>query len=200
MSFHLLKTVVIFAHPDDELLWTGGFLLRYKERLQIDFICLTAPFNISRIYGLINLDRYFKTGKIICLGFEDDPAVYREGADLQFDDGWIEALNFDDYGLILSHNKEGEYGHPHHAYVHQTLKNRGISFISFGHSKSCDFKINLSPEEIKRKQEVMRDLYSVEVKRRLTRHSYWDTNQEKFKFEGPREDFLVAKEFLNLST
>jgi hypothetical protein len=193
-----IKTLLVFAHPDDEILWMGGFLLKYGKFLKIDFICITAPFNISRIAGLLKLDLYFDTGKIVCLGYPDDPAVYREGAPFQFDDSWVDALDFDKYDLIFSHNENGEYGHPHHKYAHDTLKKYSAPFISFGQEECFDFSIRLEPELIKKKQGILKELYQGEVCRCLPHHPYWSTDQEGFKFEGPKERFPAIKKLLKM--
>ncbi len=183
----MIKTLVVFAHPDDEVLWAGGFLIRYRKVMQVDFVRLTLPFNIHRISGLMKLDRYFNVSKVMCLGFEDDPDVYRKGKPFSFYEGWVDAIDFKKYHIILSHNENGEYGHPHHIFVHNTLKRRSIPFISFGHKEGEDFGIILTPREVRLKQRILEDLYTEEVKRCLTKFSYWNTPVERYKFEGKFE-------------
>ncbi len=158
--------------------------MRYRERLKLDFICLTSPFNRPRIAGLLRLDAYFPGSRVICLGYPDDPAVVREGAPFDFDDSWMEGIDFPGYPLIFSHNRHGEYGHPHHIYLHQALKSRGIPFISFGHHGDYHFALQLSPQQIQEKQDIIRKLYGIETRRLLPSHSYWDCGYEDFRLEG----------------
>ena len=36
-----------------------------------------------------------------------------------------------DYDLLLSHGDAGEYGHPHHLFLHRILKDLGRPFVAF---------------------------------------------------------------------
>ena len=177
------KTLILFAHPDDELLWMGGTLLKYRDRLKIDFACLTIPFNKPRVKGLFRLDRFCDTGVIMCLGYEDNTAVWREGAEVDFDDIWLDCIDFDKYDLIFSHNMHGEYYHPHHIFIHNSLKQRAIPFISFGHLRETQWTVNLTEEEVKRKQDAIRDLYYSEFDRCMHKFTYWRTQTERFRME-----------------
>jgi hypothetical protein len=181
------KILVLFAHPDDEILFMGGTLLKYRDKMKIDFACLTVPFNKARLKGLFRLGDYFDTGSIMCLGYEDDPAVWREGAELKFDDTWVDCLDFSKYDAVFSHNQYGEYYHPHHIYIHETLKRREISFYSFGHLGQYDCVVELSPGEISDKQKVLKELYPSEFSRCIHKFSYWRTDLERFRFEGQKQ-------------
>ena len=36
-----------------------------------------------------------------------------------------------DYDLVVSHGAAGEYGHPHHRFLHRILKDLGLAFVAF---------------------------------------------------------------------
>ena len=187
------RILLLFAHPDDELLWMGGTLLKFRDNFSIDFVCLTIPFNKPRVKGLFYLDRYFDTNLVFCLGYEDDTAVWREGAEVDFDDLWLDCIDFGKYDLIFSHNQYGEYYHPHHIYIHNKLKENNIPFISFGHLGEFDFAVNLEKKDIEKKQDAIRDLYYSEFDRCMHKFSYWKTKKERFRFEtdeGTKRSFL----------
>lgn len=173
------------AHPDDELLWMGGTLLRYSQNFRVDFACLTVPFNIPRLKGLFGLEDYFDTGLIICLGYEDDTAVWKEGAGFRFDPVWAESIDFSRYDIVFSHNVHGEYYHPHHVYIHNTLKERSIPFVSFGHLRDWDFIVELSNRDREEKQSALKLLYFSEYTRNLRKFTYWNTIVERFRLEVP---------------
>lgn len=187
------KTLILFAHPDDELLWMGGTLLKYRDRFEIDFACLTMPFNKPRIKGLFRLDRFFNTDVIMCLGYEDNTAVWREGAEVDFDDIWLDCIDFDKYDLIFSHNEFGEYYHPHHVFIHSRLKEKGIPFISFGHLGETRWTVELTEEEVRRKQDAIKDLYYSEFDRCMHKFTYWKTRKERFQMEIPEEDSGIRR-------
>ncbi|MCD4784785.1 MAG: PIG-L family deacetylase [Candidatus Eremiobacteraeota bacterium] len=182
------RILMICAHPDDELLWMGGTLLKYRENFKVDFACLTMPFNRSRVKGLFRIERHFNTGVILCFGYEDDTAVWREGVNFDFDDQWLDCLDYEKYDLIFSHNRYGEYYHPHHIYIHNRLKEKGIPFISFGHLEFSDFYVNLDDKERSEKQNLLMELYPSEYERSFHKFTYWHTNIERFRFEIPDEN------------
>lgn len=188
------RILIIHAHPDDEVLWMGGTLLKYRERFLVDFACLTIPFNKPRLKGFFGLERYFDTGVLMCLGYEDDTAVWREGAPCDFDDIWLECLALEKYDLIFSHNRHGEYYHPHHVYIHDTLKKNRVPFISFGHLGEFDFAVDLSDNDIARKQAIITDLYHSEFSRAIYKFSYWRVSREMFRYEVPNDDPALRRE------
>jgi len=190
----MYKILVLHAHPDDELVWMGGTLIKYKDILEVDFVCLTFPFNKPRIAGFMNLDRYFNAKRMICLGFEDDPAVYREGKDFFFDDSWMEGIDFSRYDLVFSHNQKGEYHHPHHLYLNFTLRKFDIPFISWGHVGERDFSIHLEPQHKEEKIKIISDLYILEYDRVLKGFAHLWTQDENFVIHGCDKK-LVAEIF-----
>lgn len=102
------RVAVIVAHPDDETMWAGGLLARYGNKAHV--LCCSTP----------------KTDKIRAEKFYDACAVYGaqatvravtdEGPGVPLDLRHINLIEFD---AIVTHNADGEYGHPHHKEVHR---------------------------------------------------------------------------------
>ena len=117
-----MKAVCIVAHPDDCIIFGLGYILAHPE---YDWrICyLTYRHNTPR--GKEISAFWFKRGIIVdFLGFIDDPRDLRNNH-LSFDP--IMACNFiqseiASADLVLTHNKDGEYGHIHHKFVHECCK------------------------------------------------------------------------------
>ena len=110
------QNVMFVAHPDDELLW-GGKHLRAGDYL---VVCLSRGDDKVR---RAEFEKVLEaTGdKGLILSYPDKILNWR--ADWKFWQGKIEAdvvsiLQYKDWELVVSHNAQGEYGHPHHKMAH----------------------------------------------------------------------------------
>jgi LmbE family N-acetylglucosaminyl deacetylase len=113
------KILVIVAHPDDELIWMGGTLLRHKDKRDWNttVLCLTRKSDSDRN------PKFFKVAKE--LGVEAH--IY------DFDDTTSEPWNPSEvikiikkfsnkvYDIVFTHGKNGEYGHPHHKLINKII-------------------------------------------------------------------------------
>jgi SAM-dependent methyltransferase len=130
------KIAVIVAHPDDEILWCGGLLIRNKG---FDVICCSIPYrDPERVLG------FFKAMKMLghhpfLLPFSE------ESANTPLKN--LNLISLQDYEIIITHNEQGEYGHLHHQQVNQHITQnffKKIYSFGFGNGKIvCE----LSPEE-----------------------------------------------------
>ncbi len=111
------EVLVIVAHPDDELIWMGGMLLRHKSDWNTKVICLTRASDKDRN------PKFKKACKILGVkGLIYDLDDYSEKK-------WNEQEVIKiikkhcnkSYDIVFTHGKNGEYGHPHHKEIHKII-------------------------------------------------------------------------------
>lgn len=115
------KKLMIVAHPDDETLWGGAHLLEDDYLV----VCITCGNNKSRVkefkktMGVTN-DQY------IMLGYPDKVfgirSNWKQEETLIYND-LRKIIELKDWKLIVTHNKEGEYGHIHHIKSNKIVTN-----------------------------------------------------------------------------
>jgi LmbE family N-acetylglucosaminyl deacetylase len=114
--------VLIVAHPDDESLWCCGRVL--AERGKWDLICVSHPIADPK-----RVEQFWNATQI--LGFRN--VWLGAGRDLDATtpiDVQLPPLNH--YGVVLTHNERGEYGHMHHKQVHAAVKMQRHDLVCFG--------------------------------------------------------------------
>lgn len=138
------RPVVVIAHPDDESLWCAGLLIRYPKDWEV--ICCTIPGRDP-----IRAELFLRA----CEKLGARGRVLNQVESNRHRMSFLE-LNLDEYDLIVTHNRDGEYGHPHHKEVHEHITakypNKTICIGYRTHRSSvCDFEIRLTPDECKKK-------------------------------------------------
>lgn len=130
-NIDLLNKLMIVAHPDDELLFGGYYLIKYQGW---DVICLTNKDNWVRynefktVMEKLNINYYI-------LGYKDEKKNFflYEGLDITQSEVKLKNDLFDiikkkNYDIFVTHNPFGEYGHPQHIYlsnlVYSIIKNK----------------------------------------------------------------------------
>jgi len=117
-----IDKLLIVAHPDDDILWGGANLL-----LQPGWMVIVASHNRNGRRG-----EFYKTmsnaGVYKALMY-DVKDIYTEAVD--FSDKLFKNTRFEkalrklsqkQWKLVLTHNKQGEYGHEHHKSVGKLVK------------------------------------------------------------------------------
>ena len=106
------RKLMIVAHPDDETIWGGAHLLDDDYLV----VCITCGNSVRRNYEFKKVMKYTKD-QFIALGYPDKPkGVKSDWVNLEeglYDD-LKEIITAKSWDLIVTHNKEGEYGHIHH--------------------------------------------------------------------------------------
>lgn len=121
--------VVVVAHPDDEVLFASGIILRHWHR-QWTVICCSVPRRDPiRAWKFFESCRRLNVRGQLLPVAESEPNEPLTGLELL---GMLEPYDF-----IVSHNEHGEYGHFHHMQVHHYVASvvGTRDFATFGYSK-----------------------------------------------------------------
>lgn len=139
------SAAVVVAHPDDETLFAGGFLARHGRKCTV--ICCTTPMRDP-----IRIDKFLDACKVYG-AYAQPEAAMDAGPErpIQLN------LNLEAFDLVLTHNRWGEYGHPHHVMVHQhVLKRAKCPVLVFGDERALRFKRNKLELRLTHREEVIR--------------------------------------------
>ncbi|MFH1585413.1 MAG: PIG-L family deacetylase [archaeon] len=169
------QVLVIVAHPDDEILWMGGTLIRNKDIWNTKVVCLTRK---------SDADRYPKFLKVIeTLGVKgfiydlDDET--KDPLNQQEIIKTIQEYSNEEYDLLFTHGENGESGHQRHLDVHKAvkemlergdLKSKEVFFFSYipktndyqgycEYNLSADKLIKLNRDELTLKRKLAIDVY-----------------------------------------
>lgn len=105
---------VVVAHPDDEVLWAGGLLARHGERYTV--ICCSIPrADPVRAFKFFAACETFGAHARLLPFPETDPKEPLQHLGL---------LDLSAFELVVTHNAQGEYGHPHHRALHRFVTER----------------------------------------------------------------------------
>ena len=111
--------LMIVAHPDDETLW--GFSDLDKKKFLV--VCVTCGRNRIRERE-IETAMKMTDDKLISLGYTDKFLKRRSHwkfsyNNIEYDLNTI--IKMKKWNMIVTHNKDGEYGHMHHKMVHDMV-------------------------------------------------------------------------------
>jgi LmbE family N-acetylglucosaminyl deacetylase len=169
------KAAVVVAHPDDEIIWSGGLLLRHPDwNWTVLSLCRADDADRRPKFEAV-CERLGAVGIILDLDDGNPPATINPHRDIG---GRIrETLCPSPWDICLTHGTNGEYGHPRHKQVHQAvvrLVKNGLlecrelwTFayeceVSPARCRPADWAdewIDLTDEELAEKKRIVRDMY-----------------------------------------
>lgn len=148
------KKLMIVAHPDDETLWGGAHLLEDDYLV----VCITCGPNKTRRKEFEKVMK--ETGdQYIMLGYPDKVlgmrSNWKEEKNQIYSD-LKQIIELKDWELIVTHNKDGEYGHIHHKKTHSIVldvyndlnKEYPLYFFGKYYTKGKLAKLDKKPDEI----------------------------------------------------
>ena len=107
-----VNKLMIVAHPDDDTIWGGEHLMKDKYLV----VCLTNGDNKVRSKEFKNVMEALGQ-KYIILDYPDKVAGKRSNWNMlekSLSKDIRLLLDYKDWEVVVTHNKEGEYGHKHH--------------------------------------------------------------------------------------
>ena len=129
----MTRALCLVAHPDDCLIFGFHYILSHCQyRWSIAYLILANDSprveEMRKYWGQHSVH-------VSSLDLPHDPApadIARGRCSVPWHQARhaIEAITRD-YDLVLSHGEAGEYGHPHHLFLHRLLRDLGAAFVAF---------------------------------------------------------------------
>lgn len=162
--------LMIVAHPDDEMLWGGAALIQDDYLV----ICITCGSDKERVKEFKNVMNE-TNDKYLMLGYPDKVMGKRSEWESEREaiaKDILTILEFKDWDMIVTHNKDGEYGHIHHKMTHSIVfslaseeqKEHLMFFNTYCSLKQmedneCDIGEEITEDLIKEKERIMYTYY-----------------------------------------
>ena len=169
--------LMIVAHPDDELIFGGGELIKHGSEYKV--VCITNKDNKTRSKEFENVMKALNVSSYEMWNFKD--SLYDKISNYDLD--LFTKLLSKDWEKIVTHNPIGEYGHPKHKRLFETIKLLTNEFYVFSkNSKKL-------PQDILNKKLELLKLYKSEqpiIKQILNKNGDWfksnsDTNYIEYE-------------------
>jgi LmbE family N-acetylglucosaminyl deacetylase len=186
-----MKALAVVAHPDDETIFFGGYLLKHPH---YEWTIVSVTYTADSARGTEFLEacsRYRAKG--ILLGHKDGLNHEIEGLEAD-----LENLKVQNFDLIFSHNEQGEYGHFQHQLVHRAVKSVFPFAYAFGYNSQADLQIQLNTFELGKKRKILKECYPSQSQKWALQ--LFDLSQEKlitpnFQSSAVEEAFLGKNDF-----
>ena len=178
MDVSKITGLVIVAHPDDCAILAGGFIQRYKSKINFDICYLTYRDQDSRARELAkfwlarDIDTQF-------LGYVDDYRDMEHGISFDTAQAELDIIRVvkKNYDLVVTHAKDGDYGHIHHKFVHECVTKIDVPKVYFANTEVYNNKIVekswYTLDEIPLHSEVVKDEWSY-----LTGEYYYNITED----------------------
>ncbi len=175
------RALAIVAHPDDETIWMGGFILKHS---QMDW----TIFSLCRASDRDRAPKFKKVcehcgAKAIITDLEDDEKLSLRQTLPIIKKLIIEKVSSKKFDYIFTHGANGEYGHPRHIGVHKVVKQLSdtkilnpkiIFYFNYKKTsqkefsplttcKNSDLILKLTKAEFAKKKKIMTDIYGFDA-------------------------------------
>ena len=170
--------LMIVAHPDDELIFGGAELIKHGPEYKV--VCITNKNNKTRSKEFKSVMEALNVGSYEMWDFKD--SLYDETKIYNLEP--FNKLLFKNWEKIITHNPIGEYGHPKHKRLFETIKKLTNEFYVFGKSST---KL---PKNILDKKQKLLKLYKSEqpiINQLLTKNGDWfksNSNTNYIEYES----------------
>lgn len=171
------KALVIVAHPDDEVIWMGGAIMR-NPRVDWTVYSLCRSSDTDREPKFRRVSNLLRATPIISDLEDEDVMSVKESVPVIKDliSGNIQGR----FNYVFSHGQNGEYGHIRHLGVHRAVsdlfaENKLLADNLFFFNYNCqkediglirvepkpdtDLILELSEEELARKKRIVAEMY-----------------------------------------
>lgn len=177
-EFNKKKAIAIVAHPDDETIWMGGFILKHPE-INWTIFSLCRASDPDRAPKFKRVCEFYKARSIIA-DLKDDGELNLKQTLPIIKKIILEKLKNKKIDYIFTHGANGEYGHERHIGIHKTVKKLikektikpedAVFYFNYEKKDNKEFSppkaknksdllIKLNNKEFKNKKSVMTEIY-----------------------------------------
>ncbi len=158
-----VENILVVAHPDDEMIFFRQFLKRHGSTTLV--LCITNGGHPTRQKEFMRSVARFQARGVI-LNFPDEPRDWPGARVEQVLDAVVRASSATQ---LVTHNEQGEYGHPHHRQLHEIVRRvgvrwhrkRGIEVLTAAPNERLLARENrLSEAELSEKLACFADIYA----------------------------------------
>ena len=117
-----VNKLMIVAHPDDELVFGGAELIKYGEQYKV--VCISYKNDKIRSKEFQNVMKQLNISNYEMWDFKDSLQDYVNTLDenISYEHKSFTNLLTRKWEKIVTHNPIGEYGHPKHKSLFETVK------------------------------------------------------------------------------
>lgn len=159
IDFNKVDTLIIVAHPDDELLFFSKYLLNYQNIL---VLCMTNGGNRVRLCEFTDIMKFIGC-KYKIFNFKD--SQYIEWDEKKVLKKINKFLKIKKWKKVITHNREGEYGHIQHKQLNKIIRNLKLENIYTSNSEEplVKMKNKLSNSEYEKKVGLANKFYKSQI-------------------------------------
>ena len=141
-----IKGLLVVAHPDDCVIFGWPIIKKYSE---IKWKILYMTYDKKQARGN-EIEKFWNDQGIsvdFC-GVIDDHVDLDGGTIVSFDKGQVREQILKlatGYDVVVTHGEDGEYGHPHHVFVNETIRMIDTPQIYFSNGHKANLFIDAKP-------------------------------------------------------